>query len=135
MATYYLETSALVKRYALERGSAWVERLCDQAAGQVIFITQVTQTETVAALCRKARVGAIGPAERDNAIALFRRHVRRRYALERVTNAAYIRAGDLCCIYNLRAYDSIQLACAWHCATESLHRAIRQSFLAPRAIS
>jgi predicted nucleic acid-binding protein len=34
MAVYYLDTSALVKRYAQERGTAWILRLTDVTAGQ-----------------------------------------------------------------------------------------------------
>jgi|APLow6443716910_1056828.scaffolds.fasta_scaffold579939_2 hypothetical protein len=30
MTTYYLDSSALVKRYAIEVGTAWVRTLCEQ---------------------------------------------------------------------------------------------------------
>ncbi len=36
MTTYYADSSALVKRYVTEMGSAWVKTLCDPAAGHVI---------------------------------------------------------------------------------------------------
>lgn len=112
MAVYFLDTSAIVKRYVTETGSGWVMSLCDPAAGHTILIAQATQAEAVAALCRKAYHGAISVADRDRTITIFRRDVRRSYQLERITNAIYIRAGELCRPHNLRAYDAIQLACA-----------------------
>ena len=112
MATYFLDTSALVKRYATEAGSAWVSALCDPRAGNVIVISQAALVETVAALCRKAYYGAISSVERDRAIGVFRHDARKSYDRERVTTAISVRAGDLCRTYNLRAYDAVQLACA-----------------------
>jgi predicted nucleic acid-binding protein len=90
---YFLDTSALIKRYVAEIGSGWVMSLCDPVSGNTILISQATQAEAVAALCRKARLGAIS-------------------VLERVTSASYIRAGNLCRAHNLRAYDAVQLSCA-----------------------
>jgi predicted nucleic acid-binding protein len=112
MAVYFLDTSALVKRYVAETGSAWVTALCDPAAGHIIVISQAALVEAVATLCRKAHDGTISPHDRDRLIAVFHRDVRRSYSLERVTTAVYIRAGDLCRIHRLRAYDAVQLACA-----------------------
>jgi len=31
MATYFLDTSAIIKRYILEQGQAWILSLCDPA--------------------------------------------------------------------------------------------------------
>lgn len=112
MGTYFLDTSAIVKRYVTESGSAWVSGICDPAAGHSINISQATLTEAVAALCRKARLTSISLADRDKSIALFQRDVRRGYSVQRVTTAVYLRAGTLCQSHNLRAYDAIQLACA-----------------------
>lgn len=112
MAVYFLDTSALVKRYVAETGSVWVTALCTPLAGHTIIISQAALVEAVAMLCRKARDGTISPHDRDRLIAVFRRDVRRSYGLERVTTAIYTRAGDLCRMHRLRAYDAIQLACA-----------------------
>jgi uncharacterized protein len=112
MAVFFLDTSAIVKRYVAEVGSGWVMALCDPRAGHTILISQATQAEAAAALCRKAFYGAISAVDRDRTIAIFRRDVRRTYRLERVTNAICVRAGDLCRSHNLRAYDAVQLACA-----------------------
>jgi uncharacterized protein len=96
MAAYFFDTSALVKRYVAEAGTAWVTALCDPAAGHTIVISQAALVEAVATLCRKARDGTISVQERDRSITVFRRDVRRTYSVERVTTAVYSRAGDLC---------------------------------------
>ena len=42
------------------------------------------------------------------------------YGVERVTDAIYASAGNLCRIYRLRAYDAVQLACALSVHRKSL---------------
>ena len=37
MAAYYLDTSALVKRYAREQGSSWIGTLMDPAQGHDLY--------------------------------------------------------------------------------------------------
>ncbi|HEV2237768.1 MAG TPA: type II toxin-antitoxin system VapC family toxin [Ktedonobacterales bacterium] len=119
MAVYFLDTSAVVKRYVAETGSAWVTSLCDPATGHIIVISQATLVEAVAAICRKARLGTISQQDRDGLINAFRRDARRSYSLERVTSTVYSRAGDLCRTHPLRAYDAVQLACALALASKT----------------
>ncbi|HLJ81765.1 MAG TPA: type II toxin-antitoxin system VapC family toxin [Ktedonobacterales bacterium] len=112
MGTYFLDTSALVKRYVTEVGQDWVNRLFQRDAGNTLIISQATLAEAVAAFCAKARASDISETERDRIIALFRGEARRLCRLERVTTAIYTFAGDLCRMHRLRAYDAVQLACA-----------------------
>lgn len=110
-----MDTSALVKRYLSEQGSIWVGSLCDNAAHSII-ISQATLVEAVATFCRKAREASpsqkITPEERDDLIALFREHASGPYDIVEVDESLYVQAGDLCRLYQLRAYDAVQLACA-----------------------
>jgi hypothetical protein len=48
MGAYFLDSSALVKRYAAETGTAWMTSLIDPAAGNVIYVARITGVETVA---------------------------------------------------------------------------------------
>lgn len=113
MATYFFDTSAIVKRYAPgELGHTSIAALCDPAQGHTLFLSQVALVEVVAAICRKASEQGIAETERDQLIRRFRRDVRNDYDFWRVTTAVYTAAGDLCRSYRLRAYDAIQLACA-----------------------
>ena len=110
MALYFLDTSAVVKRYVAETGHTWVVNLCDPAQGHDLHIAQARLVEVVATLCRKARESAITAGERDGLIADFRRDTTGRYVIRPVTTDIYVQAGDLCCTHALRAYDAVQLA-------------------------
>ena len=55
MAVYFFDTSALVKRYVHETGSAWVGQVTDPKSGNKIYITRITGVEVVSALMKKAR--------------------------------------------------------------------------------
>lgn len=116
MGTYFLDTSAIVKRYVVETGQAWVAALCAPSSANTIIISQAALVEAVAMFCRKAREAdttkRISEAERDRIIALFRQDMRRHYSVVQVTTNVYTHAGDLCRPHKLRAYDAVQLACA-----------------------
>jgi predicted nucleic acid-binding protein len=49
VTTYYVDSSAIVKRYVTETGSSWVQDLCDPAAGHVIALAHVGLVEIAAA--------------------------------------------------------------------------------------
>jgi uncharacterized protein len=112
MATYFLDTSALVKRYVpAEQGHAWITDICDPAQGHKLYISQAALVEVVAAMCRKAREQSITPEDRDRLITRVRRDIQSTYNLWQVTTALYTAAGNLCRLHPLRAYDAVQLAC------------------------
>lgn len=41
MASYYLDTSALVKRYVTERGTAWIVNLTDPSSGHELWTVRL----------------------------------------------------------------------------------------------
>ncbi len=110
MGTYFLDTSAIVKRYFPEQGHSWVETLCDPAQKQKLYISQAALVEVVATMCRKAREQSITTTERDTLIDTFRQDSQDTYAINPVTTSTYTSAGDLCRSHSLRAYDAVQLA-------------------------
>jgi uncharacterized protein len=116
MSILFLDTSALIKRYLTEKGSTWMAAQCQPSAGHALVIAQVTLVEAVATFCRKARetdpAQRITLKERNRLIAFFRKYVNAQYDIITVTTSLYIKAGDLCRIHPLRAYDAVQLACA-----------------------
>ncbi len=59
MLSYYRNTSALVKAYARESGSAWVGALIEPAQGHILYTVRLTGSEMVAALERKARTACL----------------------------------------------------------------------------
>jgi uncharacterized protein len=110
MATYFLDTSAIIKRYIFESGQAWILSLCNPAQGHDLYISQVALVEVVAAICRRAREKSISIAERDRLITVFRQDSKQGYNIWPVTTDLYNAAGDLCRSHRLRAYDAVQLA-------------------------
>lgn len=111
MALYFLDSSAIVKRYFQEQGHEWIETIHDPVQGHGLYIAQAALVEVVASICRKAREQNMPVEERDTTINDFRRDVQNIYNVWLVDNALYTSAGNLCRSHRLRAYDAIQLAC------------------------
>ena len=112
MAVYYLDTSALVKRYAQERGTAWVLGLTEVMAEHDLYTVRVTGPEMIAALFRKARAGEIPPDEASRLAENFRADWRGQYQIVEVTAHLADKAMELAEKHGLRGYDAVHLACA-----------------------
>lgn len=119
MAVYYMESSALVKRYVTETGTDWVRGLALPAAGNTLFIAQITGVEVVAAIALRARRGATSPADAAAVAANFRLDFVRGYYAVPLTLAIITRAMDLAEKHGLRAYDATQLSTALQVQLES----------------
>lgn len=87
MTHYYLDSSALVKLYAAETGTAWVTALCAPAAGHIVNIVRITGAEIIAALFRRVQIGSLTPPDAQVAAARFRRDLSSRYEIIEVTEA------------------------------------------------
>ena len=72
MAHYYLDSSALVKRYVSERGTTLVEDLCEARAGHMIYTVRVSGAEIIAAFFRRARNGSLSLAAAQAEAAQFK---------------------------------------------------------------
>lgn len=114
MSALFFDTSAVVKRYALETGSRWVAALTDPAAGNSCFIASVTRVELASGLYLKVRTGHISALQAQQATSAFRSELRTHFASARIGNAILNRAMRLVALHPLRAYDAIQLATALH---------------------
>ena len=79
MGDYYLDTSALAKRYIVEMGRDWVRRLTAARARNRIFFSQLAMVELEVALARKVAEGTLSARNRERATRLFRRHLRELY--------------------------------------------------------
>jgi predicted nucleic acid-binding protein len=65
MTTYYLDSSALVKRYVNEASSDWIQALCTPAAGHTLALAHIGLVEPAAALAMKVRRGTLDANVRD----------------------------------------------------------------------
>lgn len=112
MTAYGFDSSALVKRYVAEVGTAWVRSQVIPNAGHTIFVAQITPVEVVSALARRARAGQIDARTGRAARLLVDRHHVREYQVIRLTDEIVGRAEDLLEHHPLRAADALQLASA-----------------------
>jgi hypothetical protein len=111
MNFYYLDTSALVKRYLTEIGSIWVAALTDPAASNSIAVAPLTRVEA-AAIAARQRAGTITLHERDRLVALLLQHMDTEYIVTPLSDAIVAQAVRLTQQHRLRGYDAVQLATA-----------------------
>ncbi|MDJ1173823.1 type II toxin-antitoxin system VapC family toxin [Roseofilum capinflatum] len=124
MTIYFLDSSALVKRYLNEIGSTWVVRLCDRSLNHELFVVAITAVEVIAAITRRSRGGSISISDATLARDQFRFDLHNQYQVIEITEIIINSAMTLSETYGLRGYDAIQLAagCAVHsaCITNQL---------------
>jgi hypothetical protein len=110
---FYLDASAVVKRYSPETGSAWIKALVEPPAGHIIVLSEMTLAEVAAALAAKHRAPrGITRGERDRALGLFLSHCDATYELIALSRRIIDRAVKLTQNHKLRGYDAVQLATA-----------------------
>jgi predicted nucleic acid-binding protein len=109
---YYLESSALVKRYVAESGTIWVQSLCAANAEHVLYTVRLSAAEIIAALFRRIRTGTLAASDAQAAAAQFKDDLRKHYQIVEVTEPIIDRAMTLAERHGLRGYDSVQLAAA-----------------------
>jgi predicted nucleic acid-binding protein len=69
VAVYYLDSSALVKRYISEAGTLWIKVLTDASAGHLLLTVTLSGPEMISAIVRRARGGQVRPADAVRAVA------------------------------------------------------------------
>jgi predicted nucleic acid-binding protein len=109
---YYFDSSGLVKRYVSEVGSSWVISLTDPAAGNHIYVANITGVEVPAAINKRVRMGDIDAADAASAVANFEYDLANQYNTLEATETLLKNAAALTGKYKLRAYDAVQLAAA-----------------------
>jgi len=112
VAAYFLDSSALVKRYAAETGSAWVENLTDPRSGNRIFVAAITHVEVIAAIARKKKGLLLSATDAAAAIARFENDLQTDLRVFDLTPNVITMAARLAEKHALRGYDAVQLAVA-----------------------
>ena len=108
---YYLDASALIKRYAPESGSQWIVRLTDPGADTAIILSEITLVEVAAAFAAKHRSGqGFTREQRDRALSRFFQECDEHLTLLQVDRYVIDAAVELTQSYRLRGYDAVQLA-------------------------
>jgi uncharacterized protein len=110
VTAYFVDSSALVKRYVPETGSAWIRALSEEQKGNSLFIARITWVEVLSALARREREGSLTPTDRSLIIQRFRFDLNNQYQVIELDAKLVETAGQLVGQYPLRAYDAVQLA-------------------------
>jgi predicted nucleic acid-binding protein len=112
VAVYILDSSAVVKRYVRETGSAWMLALADPAARNALCIARITGVEVVSAIVRRQRSGDLTPTETAASLIDFETDFASQYWPVDVHLGVVSRAMTLTRKHVLRGYDAVQLAVA-----------------------
>jgi predicted nucleic acid-binding protein len=112
VAVYFFDSSAIVKRYVREVGTAWVCSITEPAAGHRIYVTRIAGVEVVSALSRQGRSGNLSAAALATAMAQFRQDFAHQYHAVEITATLIARAMTLAETHALRGYDAVQCAAA-----------------------
>ena len=108
---YFLDTSALAKRYLTEKGSLRVRRLLE-AKADVFYQTFLTPVELASALYRRLRERDITLEELAVMLRAYVTHSHQDYLLVPYSDSLMERAAMLLAHHALRALDAVQLASA-----------------------
>ena len=112
MTVCFLDSSALVKRYVEEPGSAWIRGLVEPASRNRFVIARATWVEVLSAFARRQREGSIAAQDVQQTTDAFRYDLEVQYQVVELDRSLADLAGELVTRYLLRAYDAIQLASA-----------------------
>ena len=112
MTTYYLDTSALIKRYVDEVGSDWLRATLDAQPLPSIVTVHLIIVEVTSALTRRMREGTLTPAEYVQVQNAFRFDCLCEYEIVTAVGGVIDQANRLLERYPLRAYDAVHLATA-----------------------
>lgn len=110
MTVYFLDSSALVKRYVEENGSAWIRTLTEPEARHKLIIARIAWVEILSAFARRQREGTFAPVDAAKALQSFRFDLDHQYQVVEIDRSLIESAGQLVSKHPLRAYDAVQLA-------------------------
>jgi uncharacterized protein len=116
VTVYFADTSAIIKHYTPEPGSAWMTDLI-AASGNTIVLAEITLAEVGAAMAAKARASAsLSFLQRDRDLSRFLQDCNDIYGLIALTRPIIDIAVALTQKHRLRGYDAVQLATALNLA-------------------
>jgi predicted nucleic acid-binding protein len=110
VGAYFLDSSAVVKRYVQETGTAWIRTLAAPASGHFIYLARITDVEVTSAIARRRGQPGLSVAQAKAALGLFRQDFAQDYRIAEITVALLQRAALLADVHEIRGYDAVQLA-------------------------
>src|SRR5205807_3592352 len=80
-AAYFVDSSALIKHYVLETGTAWVRGITRKNPSTVIYIAHITAVEVTCAVARRRKGKTLTPPRASSILRRFRQHLAARYTV------------------------------------------------------
>ncbi len=111
MSSYFLDTSALVKRYHVELGTVPVMALFENSEN-MLSVSELTLVEVASAFRRRKNRGEITESVMRDALSKFEDDVLNRFSIINIDRSLIERAKTLVLQYEIRTLDAIQLAAA-----------------------
>lgn len=109
---YFLDSSALLKRYVPEVGTAWVQSISDPQSQNLLIVAHIAWVEICSAVARRQREASISSIQANQILAAFSAHWNTQYFIVAIDKTVIDLAGQLVNQHPLRAYDAVQLAAA-----------------------
>jgi predicted nucleic acid-binding protein len=109
---YFLDSSALLKRYVPEVGTVWVQSITDPQNQNGLFVAHIAWVEVCSAVARRQREGSVSNVDANQILMAFRTHWDAQYFTAVIDETIIEVAGQLVKKHPLRAYDAVQLAAA-----------------------
>ena len=124
MSAYFFESSALVKRFAPERGSKFVLGLLRPSARNRFYAARITEVEVCAALIRRQKGKTLSADQAAKALRRLKRDFPRRFTHIAIGEDVIVEALRLVESYGLRGYDAVQLSAALKANGERIGRGL-----------
>jgi uncharacterized protein len=109
---YFLDSSALLKRYVPEVGTGWIQSIADPQNQGRLIVAHIAWVEVYSAVSRRQREGSVSDVRANQILMAFRSHWNVQYFTAAVDETVINLAGQLVRQHPLRAYDAVQLASA-----------------------
>jgi uncharacterized protein len=118
VAVYFLDTSALLKRYVPEIGTSWMQSIADRQNQHLIITAQITWVEIYSAIARRQREQSLSDTQAQQISTAFNLHWNEQYFTVPIDSVVIQLAAQLVQQHPLRAYDAVQLATALSIKTQ-----------------
>ncbi len=113
MALFYVDTSAIIKRYQREKGTGVVDQLIDNPVGEDRFYTSfLSVLELTSGIMRLTKGGQLQEHNANELIARFREDLRQRFRVWPLDNDITSKAVSIVEQHKLRSADAIHMATA-----------------------
>jgi uncharacterized protein len=103
LSHFFLDSSALVKRYLEEHGTEWIVAITAPESGHIIIVAQIAPVEVLSGVMRRTREGVLSERTARDARLLIDQHANREYQVIALTDDVVRRSEDLLERHALRA--------------------------------